>query len=229
MLNCWATTGGRPQSFRVRLSTFNVLLLLSSTKLILELLNQRLNVYSVLLLTNSERLVVEFLSQRLNVHSILLLISSERLLVELLSQRLNIHSILQREASRRAPESEYELAQHLADGRQRDANRRDSESETQRQHRLSDNQERIATYRENLLLKKGSKEGNTIASLQPGEGVQLGNLLMTDRGQLLKNLDRVFTLAQLIPAIVVPVCVMTMAGLLLMQTTLSSSLYMTGS
>ena len=80
-----------------------------------------------------------------------------------------------------------------------------------------------------LLLKKGSKEGKMIASLQPGEGVQLGNLLMTDRGQLLKNSDRVFTLAQLIPAIVVPICVMTMVGLLLMQMTLSSSLYMTGS
>ena len=80
-----------------------------------------------------------------------------------------------------------------------------------------------------LLLKKGSKEGKMIASLQPGEGVQLDDLLMTDRGQLLKNSDRVFTLAQLIPAIVVPVCVMTMAGLLLMQMTLSSFLYMTGS
>ena len=52
---------------------------------------------------------------------------------------------------------------------------------------------------------------------------------MTDRGQLLKNSDRVFTLAQLIPAIVVPVYVMTMMGLLLMQMILSSSLYMTGS
>ena len=52
---------------------------------------------------------------------------------------------------------------------------------------------------------------------------------MTDRGQLLKNSDRIFTLAQLIPAIVVPVCVTTMVGLLLMQMTFSSSLYMTGS
>ena len=39
-----------------------------------------------------------------------------------------------------------------------------------------------------LLLKKG-KEGKMIASLQPGEEVRLGNLLMTDRGQLLKNSD----------------------------------------
>ena len=80
-----------------------------------------------------------------------------------------------------------------------------------------------------LLLKKGSKEGKMIALLQPGKGVQLGSHYMTDRGQLLKNSDRIFTLAQLIPAIVVPVCVMTMAGLLLAQMTLSSSLYMTGS
>ena len=80
-----------------------------------------------------------------------------------------------------------------------------------------------------LLLKKGSKEGKMIVSLQPNVGVRLGNLLMTNRGQLLKNSDRVLTLAQLIPTIVVPICVMTMAGLLLMQTTLSSSLYMTGS
>ena len=79
-----------------------------------------------------------------------------------------------------------------------------------------------------LLLKKGSKEGKMIA-LQPGEGVWLGSQYMTDRGKLLKNSGRIFALAHLIPAIVVPVCVTTMAGLLLMQMTLSSSLYMTGS
>ena len=65
--------------------------------------------------------------------------------------------------------------------------------------------------------------------MQPGEGVQLGSQYMTYRGKLLKNSDRIFTLAHLIPAIVVPVCVTTMAGLLLMQMTLSSSLYMIGS
>ena len=66
-----------------------------------------------------------------------------------------------------------------------------------------------------LLLKKGSKEGKMIASLQPGEGVQLGSHYMTDRGQLLMISDSLLILAQLIPAIVVPVCVTTMAGLLL--------------
>ena len=66
-----------------------------------------------------------------------------------------------------------------------------------------------------LLSKKGSKEGKMIASLQRSEGVRLGNLLMTDRGQLLKNSDRIFTLAHLIPAIVVPACVTAMVGLLL--------------
>ena len=63
-----------------------------------------------------------------------------------------------------------------------------------------------------LLLKKGSKEGIMIALTHPDEGVQLGNPLMTDRGQLLMNSDRQFMMAQLIPAIVVPVCV-TMVGL----------------
>ena len=66
-----------------------------------------------------------------------------------------------------------------------------------------------------LLLKKGSKEGIMIALLQPGEGVQLGSQYMTDREKLLKNSDRIFTLAHLIPAIVVPACVTTMADLLL--------------
>ena len=80
-----------------------------------------------------------------------------------------------------------------------------------------------------LLLKKGSKEGKMIPLLQPGEGVQLGSQYMTDRGKLSKNSDGIFTLVHLIPAIVVPVCVTTMAGLLLMRMTLSSSLYITGS
>ena len=41
--------------------------------------------------------------------------------------------------------------------------------------------------------------------------------------------DSLLILVQLIPAIVVPVCVTTMVGLLLMLMTRSSSLYMTGS
>ena len=49
-----------------------------------------------------------------------------------------------------------------------------------------------------LLLKKGSKEGKMIALLQP------------------EAVEEFFTLAHLIPAIVVPVCVTTMVGLLLM-------------
>ncbi len=80
-----------------------------------------------------------------------------------------------------------------------------------------------------LLSKKGSKEGIMIALTHPGEGVQLGNPLMTDRGQLLLNSDRQFMMAQLIPVIVVPVCVTTMVGLLLMPVTRSSLLFMTGS
>ena len=65
-----------------------------------------------------------------------------------------------------------------------------------------------------------------IALTHPDKGAQLGNPLMTDRGQLLMNSDRQFMMAQLIPAIVVPV---TMVGLLLMPITRSSFLYMTGS
>ena len=43
--------------------------------------------------------------------------------------------------------------------------------------------------------------------MKPIEGVQLGNLFMTYRGKgLFVNLDSLFALAQLIPAIVVPVC-----------------------
>ena len=46
-----------------------------------------------------------------------------------------------------------------------------------------------------------------IALMQPDEGVQLGNLFMTNRGgELLVNSDSLFALAQLILAIVVPVC-----------------------
>ena len=79
------------------------------------------------------------------------------------------------------------------------------------------------------LLKKGSKEGKMITLLQPGEGVQLGSQYMIDRGKLLMISDNLLILAQLIPAIVVPVCVTTMVGLLLMLMTRSSFLYMTGS
>ena len=64
-----------------------------------------------------------------------------------------------------------------------------------------------------LLLNKGSKEGQMIALMQPCEGVQLGNLLLTDRGQLLMGSDSLLMLAHLIPAIVVPICITTMVGL----------------
>ena len=44
--------------------------------------------------------------------------------------------------------------------------------------------------------------------------MQLGSQYMTDRGKLLKNLDRIFNWpTYLLHAIVVPVCVTTMAGL----------------
>ena len=62
------------------------------------------------------------------------------------------------------------------------------------------------------LAMKGSKEGKVIALTQPSEGVQLGNLLMTYTDMQLINSDRVFTLAHLIPAIVVAVCTTTTAG-----------------
>ena len=65
--------------------------------------------------------------------------------------------------------------------------------------------------------------------MQPGIGVQLGNLFMTRKGQLLINSDSLFTLAHLIPAIVVHDCVTTMVGLLLMLMTRSSSQCTTGS
>ena len=59
-----------------------------------EPVSQKLNVYSVLLLLSSDRLIIELLSQKLNVNSVLLLISSERLIIELLNQKLNIYSVL---------------------------------------------------------------------------------------------------------------------------------------
>ena len=66
--------------------------------------------------------------------------------------------------------------------------------------------------------------------MHPGEGVQLGNLFMTNRGgELLVNSDSLFALAQLIPAIVVLICVTTMVDPLLMLMTRSSSQYTTGS
>ena len=64
------------------------------------------------------------------------------------------------------------------------------------------------------LAMKGSKEGNVITLTQLSEGVQLGNLLMTYTDMQLTNSDRVFTLAHLIPAIVVAVYATTMAGCL---------------
>ena len=63
------------------------------------------------------------------------------------------------------------------------------------------------------LLNKGSKEGQMFALMQPCEGVQQGNPLLTDREQLLMISDSLLMLAHLIPAIVVPVCVTTMVGL----------------
>ena len=68
-----------------------------------------------------------------------------------------------------------------------------------------------------------------IASMQLSKEVQLGSQLMTDRGQLLMISDSPLILAQSFPAIVVPTCVTTMVGLLLIQMIHSSSLYMTGS
>ena len=65
--------------------------------------------------------------------------------------------------------------------------------------------------------------------MQPSEGMQLGSLLMTTTDMPLTNSDRIFTLAHLILAIVVAICVTTMAGHLLMLMTSSSSQYMTGS
>ena len=60
----------------------------------LEHLNQKLNVHSVLLLISSRRLIVELLSLKPNVHIVLLLVSSGRLIVELRSLKPNIHSVL---------------------------------------------------------------------------------------------------------------------------------------
>ena len=68
-----------------------------------------------------------------------------------------------------------------------------------------------------------------ITLMQPSEGVQLDNLLMITTDMPLTNSDRIFTLAHLIHAIVVAVCVTTMAGHLLILMTSSSSQYMTGS
>ena len=47
--------------------------------------------------------------------------------------------------------------------------------------------------------------------MQSGKGVQQGNPLLIYIGLLYKNSDRTFTLAHLIPAIVVAICVTTMA------------------
>ena len=65
--------------------------------------------------------------------------------------------------------------------------------------------------------------------MQLGNKVQQGDLFMIGRRQLLISLDIVCTLAHRIPAIVVPVCVTTMVGLLLIPMMSSSSLYMKGS
>ena len=68
-----------------------------------------------------------------------------------------------------------------------------------------------------------------IALMQPSEGMQLGNLLMTTTDMPLTNSDRILTLAHLIPAIVVAICVTTVADHLLMLMTSYYSQYMTGS
>ena len=73
------------------------------------------------------------------------------------------------------------------------------------------------------LSKRQHREGKLIALMLPGEGVELGNLFMTDGVQLLVNSDSPFSLAHLIPATVVHDCVTTMVGLSLILMTRSSS------
>ena len=43
--------------------------------------------------------------------------------------------------------------------------------------------------------------------MQPGKGLQQGNPLLINRGYLYKCVNRIFTLAHSIPAIVVAICV----------------------
>ena len=52
---------------------------------------------------------------------------------------------------------------------------------------------------------------------------------MTYKGMQLTNSDRIFTLAHLIPAIVVAICITAMADRLLLLMIRSSSQHMTGS
>ena len=149
-----------------------------------------------------------------NMFSVLQLINNGMLILEHQRQTLSVHSVLLLISSERLSRHNVLLM----------VNSRMLIVELQN---LSGNRECIATYRANATAEEGSKEGKMITLLQLSKGVRLGNLFTTDRVQLLKNSDRMLTLAHLIPAIVVPVCVTTMAGLLLMRMILSSSLYIT--
>ena len=126
----------------------------------------------------------------------------------------------QREATCRASESEAEHTQRLAAGQQREVNRRASESEVVRARltatvissespiaelqnlMLNENTTYVATESvllhsgQILVLEKCRNKGRMIILTQPGEGVQLGSVPMTDRGLLLMNSDRIFKVAK---------------------------------
>ena len=80
----------------------------------------------------------------------------------------------QREANRRASESEAEGAQQLADGQQRETNRRTTKSDVQQEHCPIECV--LLQTGQILVLEKGSNKGRMILLMQPGKGVQLGNV-----------------------------------------------------
>ena len=119
----------------------------------------------------------------------------------------------QREADRRASESETQHVQRLAAGQQREADRRASESDAQREHRLSSNRECIATCRANATIEERLElqQLDCISHAARRRSAARQSTFDIQRVAI-KNSDRIFTLAHLIPAIVVAVCVTTMVG-----------------
>ena len=87
---------------------------------------------------------------------------------------------------------------------------------------------RIARYRANATVEERQQIREIDRINGSHEGMQLGDLFMIHRGQLLLNSDSRFILAHLILAIVVPDCATIMVGHSLMVMTLYSTQYMIG-
>ena len=112
-----------------------------------------LNMYNVLLLISSENLIVELQSLKLSEHSVFQLVNSKMLITELQNLMLNEKTV-------------YVVIESV-----------------------------LLHIGIVLGLQKVSNKGRAIPMMQLGNDIQLGNLCMIGRGQLLIILGKVYILA----------------------------------